>query len=479
MFSSLWGDDFIVKSEQVEAKKAIKKINKPKDVNNSVESALKSKKTSIYERLDIISENVKKILGRYDSQTTILTTKDEYVSYIDKAIQNGVIAVDTETNNSLEPITCKLMGLCLYTPGMKAAYIPVNHTNVDNGERLDWQLIEEDIAEQLNRLSCVKVIMHNGKFDYEVIKCTTGVELEIYWDTMIAAKVLDENERSAGLKQQYIEKIDSTVEKYSIDHLFKGVEYAVVNPNIFALYAATDSMMTYKLYMWQKEQFEIKGNERIYNLFLNIEMPIVKVAAEMELTGVEVDQDYSKRLSTKYHKQLDEIESRIAVELDKLSPTINKWRLTDEANYHPPKSTGDGLSKSKSEQLENPVNVASPVQLAILIYDVLGTKVIDKKSPRGTGEDILKKIDLPICNLILEHRGVTKLLNTYIDSIPTLVTPKTGRVHTHFNQYGAATGRFSSSDPLNLQNIPSSNKEIRLMFKAKDGYTFVGSDYSL
>ena len=213
-------------------------------------------------------------------------------------------------------------------------------------------------------------------------------------------------------------------------------------------------------------------------LFHEVEMPIVKVAAEMELTGVEVDQDYSKRLSTKYHKQLDEIESRIAVELDKLSPMINKWRLTDEANYHPPKSTGDGLSKSKNEQLENPVNVASPVQLAILIYDVLGTKVIDKKSPRGTGEDILKKIDLPICNLILEHRGVTKLLNTYIDSIPTLVTLKTGRVHTHFNQYGAATGRFSSSDPLNLQNIPSSNKEIRLMFKARDGYTFVGSDYS-
>ena len=143
--------------------------------------------------------------------------------------------------------------------------------------------------------------MHNGKFDYEVIKCTCGVKLDMYWDTMIAAKVLDENERSAGLKQQYIEKIDPSIEKYSIDHLFKGVEYAVVKPEVFALYAATDSMMTYKLYMWQKERFEIKGHERIYNLFLNIEMPIVEVAAEMELTGVEVDQEYSKRLSEKYH----------------------------------------------------------------------------------------------------------------------------------------------------------------------------------
>jgi DNA polymerase-1 len=153
--------------------------------------------------------------------------------------------------------------------------------------------------------------------------------------------------------------------------------------------------------------------------------------------------------------------------------------MTKDANEHPPKAKGEGLAKSKSEQLDTPVNIASPTQLAILLYDVLGTKVVDKKSPRGTGEDILKKIDLPICSLILEHRGLMKLLNTYIDSIPTLVTPKTGRVHTHFNQYGAATGRFSSSDPLNLQNIPSHNKEIRLMFKAKDGYTFVGSDYSL
>ena len=112
------------------------------------------------------------------------------------------------------------MGLCLYTPGLNNAYIPVNHTDLQ-GNKFDWQVTEEDIQEQLLRLSSVKILMHNGKFDYQVLYCTCGVKLDIYWDSMVAAKILDENEKSAGLKQQYIDKIDSSIEKYSIDKLFK------------------------------------------------------------------------------------------------------------------------------------------------------------------------------------------------------------------------------------------------------------------
>ena len=347
------------------------------------------------------------------------------------------------------------MGLCLYTPGMRACYVPVNHVDTDTGERLDWQLTEQDLAEQLLRLKDTKILMHNGKFDYQVIKCTCGVELKIYWDSLIAAKILDENEKSAGLKQQYIDKIDNTVEKYSIEHLFKGVEYAVVDPALFTLYAATDSLMTYKLYEWQWNKLNQKGNEKLLNLMFEVEMPVEIVAAEMELTGVEVDLDYSKRLSDKYHKKLDEIQKKIDVELIRLEPQIEAWRLTKEANQRPSASEEDfdankPLKKTKSEQLQSPVNVASPTQLSILLYDVLKVGVVDKKTPRGTGEDVLKQIDLPICNLILEYRGVYKLLSTYIDAIPQLVDPTTGRVYTHFNQYGAATGRFSSSEPLNL-----------------------------
>lgn len=465
---SLWGDDFIVvKSEPKEAKKTIKKISQPKDPSSVVTKAVKSKTVSLHEKLAIITENVKKILGRYAENTQVIKTRAELTSYIDKALENGIIAVDTETNNSLQPITCKLMGPCLYTPGLKNAYIPINHVNPNTGERLDWQLTEQDVREELERILNIKVIMHNGKFDYQVIKCTTGVEVVPYWDTFIGARILDENERSAGLKQQYIEKIDPSVEKYSIDHLFEDIEYAVVDPEIFALYAATDSFMTYKLYLWQLEQFMIPDHKRIYDLFMNVEMPIVEVAAEMELAGIEIDTEYAKLLSAKYHKQLDLIDKQIEEEVKKYDETVAKWRLTESANYHPPKKTGEGVGKSKSEQLENPINMSSPTQLAILLYDVLETPVVDKKSPRGTGEEILNKIKLPLCDLILERRGLLKLIDTYVDKFPQIILPETGRLHAHFLQLGAGTGRFSSADP-NLQNIPSHRKDIRLMFKAGD-----------
>ena len=476
MVDSLWGEEFIIKSEPKEVKKIIKKISQPKDPSQSITRAVKSKTLSIQDKLAIITENVKKILGKYADNTLVIRTREQLTNYIDTAIKNGIIAVDTETNNSLQPITCKLMGPCLYTPGLKNAYVPLNHVNPNTLERLDWQLTEQDIYEELSRLTNTKVVMHNGKFDYQVIKCTTGVKMDIYWDTMIGARILDENEL-AGLKQQYIEKIDPSIQKYSIDHLFEGVEYAVVDPEIFALYAATDSFMTYELYKWQKDQFELEDNQRIYKLFTDVEMKVIEVAAEMELAGIEIDKEYSQRLSAKYHKKLDAIDEKINKEVQQYDAQVAEWRLTEDANYKPPKKKGEGFGKSKSEQLESPINLSSPSQLAILIYDVLKHPSVDKKSPRGTGEEILEKIKLPFCKLILERRGLLKLINTYIDKLPECVLPETGRLHAHFNQVGAGTGRFSSSDP-NLQNIPSHEKSIRLMFKAAKGHVLVGSDFS-
>ena len=483
MVDSLWGDEFVIKSEPKEVKKIIKKIAQPKDPSQTVVKAVKSKSISIQEKLALITENVKKILGKYADNTLVIRTRKQLTEYIDAAIKNEVIAVDTETNNSLVPITCKLMGPCIYTPGQKNAYIPLNHVNCLTGERLEWQLTEQDIHEEFSRLlnNNVQIIMHNGKFDYQVLKCTIDLEMNIDWDTMIGARILDENEL-AGLKQQYIEKIDPSIQKYSIDHLFEGVEYAVVDPEIFALYAATDSYMTYELYKWQKDQFAIEENFKLFNLFKSVEMPVIKVAAEMELAGIEIDAEYSKRLSDKYHKKLDIIDEKIAEAVSQYDAEVAAWRLTEDANFHPISKKANKFGefveqKSKNEQLESPINLASPSQLAILIYDVLKHPVVDKKTPRGTGEEILEKIKLPFCKLILERRGLLKLINTYIDKLPECVLPETGRLHAHFNQVGAGTGRFSSSDP-NLQNIPSHEKSIRLMFKASDGHVLVGSDFS-
>lgn len=461
LMSNLWGAAFEV--NKVSTKKVLEKTAKPKQVEIVPnDRLLKSKKVSDKDKIKLIRQEVTRVLGSYTENTLVIKSYDEFKSYVDKAIANGVVAVDTETNNSLDPISCKLMGLCLYTPGEKNAYIPVNHVDIDTKEKLSWQVTEEQIKEQLSRLTKTKIIMHNGKFDYEVLKCTCDIALHIDWDTMIGAKVLNELER-AGLKQQYIDKIDPSIEKYSIEGLFEKMEYAVIDPELFALYAATDAFMTYKLYEYQNEQFQKPENSRLYSLFSTIEMPVVHVVAEMELTGVCIDAEYSKRLSEKYHKMYDELEKEVADELAKYDTMIANWRLTPEANE---KEIKNGKpQKSKNEQLETPVNIASPTQLAILLYDILKVPVVDKKSPRGTGEPILKKIDLPICKLILQSRGLLKLINTYIDKLTECVSPVDGRLHAHFNQFGADTGRFSSSDP-NLQNIPSKSNEIRMMFTA-------------
>ena len=475
MSNSLWGEEFSVEKTPLQNKKIIDKINNPKDVKTTVEKVVKSKSASINEKLSLIYSEVERILGHYKENTQIIKTRGELHSYIDEAINNKVIAVDTETNNSLDPITCKLMGGCIYTPNRKNAYIPINHVNWQTNERLDWQLTEKDFAEELNRIKNIDIIMHNGKFDYEVIKCTCGVECIPTWDTMIGAKILNENELRAGLKEQYIDKIDKSQEKYSIDHLFEGIEYAVVAPEIFALYAATDPFMTYKLYEWQLNEYNKKDNQKLLYVLKNIEMPVVQVAAEMELTGVEIDKDYSNRLSVKYHRLVSDIDTKIYNEISKYSNEISKWRLSEDANYHANKN--GKVQKSKNEQLKDPIEVTSPTQLAILLYDIMKVPIIDKTKPRGTGEDILLKIDNPICKLILEKRGYEKLVNTYIDKLPAIVSEKDNRLHAHFNQVGTDTGRFSSSDP-NLQNIPSHNKEIRMMFKASEGCVFCGSDFS-
>ena len=435
---SLWGDDFSIKNTKEADLELLEKTKKPLKVVSS-EKSLKSKKTSIEDKLAIIREEVLRILGGYAENTIVIKTKQQLIDYIDKSIQNGIISVDTETDNSLDPITCKLMGPCIYTPGQKNAYIPINHINYVTGERLDWQLTEEDVAEQFKRLENTPIIFHNGKFDYEVIKCTTGVPLKIYWDTMIGARMLNENER-AGLKEQYIAKIDPSIEKYDIEHLFSGIEYAIVDPEIFALYAATDAFMTYKLYEWQLKQFNLPDNKRIFDVFKNVEIPVITVAAQMELDGVEIDKEYATRLSEKYHKKSEELDKLIETELKKYDSVIAQWRLTPDANYHPPKKAGSGEGKSKAEQLDDPVSISSPTQLAILIYDVLQYKSVDKKMPRGTGEDILVKLNekyqIPLCDLILQKRGLEKLIGTYIDKLPECVSPKDGRLHAQFNQLG-------------------------------------------
>jgi DNA polymerase-1 len=219
-----------------------------------------------------------------------------------------------------------------------------------------------------------------------------------------------------------------------------------VEISIVAEYAAEDADITLKLKNILKE--EIKNNN-LTTLFYEIECPLIYVLADMEWTGVRLDLKALEELSCQYSDELKKIEKEII------------------------------------EMAGVDFNINSPKQIGEVLFDRL--KIVDKpkKTKTGqykTGEEELEKIRSkhPIISKILEQRGVKKLLTTYIDAFPLLVNPKTGKVHTSFNQTVAATGRLSSTDP-NLQNIPirdERGKELRRVFIPDDGCLFVSSDYS-
>ena len=418
----LFGEEFEITLEKPDIKDILKRAEGELSEADA-KKVLKSKSITLQERLSFISENVLRVLGRQKLNIKVVTNIDEFSAYIDAALEVGCIAVDTETNNSTDAYTCQIMGLCLYVPGKKQIYVPINHTNVDTNERLSYQLTEKDIKEQLSRLvispNKPNIIMHNGKFDYEVLKCTCGLQLAPTWDTLVAARIIDENvfaDKKVSLKYIYTTYIDPTQTKYSIDALFEGTPYRYVDPDIFALYAATDSLMTYRVYEWEMEYFNKPENAEQLKLMEQIEIPSVEVTAETELYGVEIDQEEGKRLKIKYDKQLEELDTQIAQELDNLKDLISAWRLSYYANsrgkiyqsskskmslqkaeetytFQDEKGRKYKLGKPMISQLEDPINLASPTQLAILFYDILLRQPADPKNPRATGEDEIKFLD--------------------------------------------------------------------------------------
>lgn len=499
--------------------------------------------SELFETLKEIEKEVLRVLGRHKSNVEIITNAETLYNYVSACINAGVIAIDTETNNSLDPLTCKLIGLCLYAPGIKQAYIPINHRDPITKNRLPKQLTEEAVNKELKRIldSGITIVMHNGKFDYEVLKCTCDICVEPHWDTMVAARLLNENE-NYGLKNLYVTKIDSTQESYKIESLFKNVQYADVKPEIFALYSATDPYMTYKLYEYQQQQ--MKNEPKIYKLFLETEMPLVVIVAEMELCGALVDLEYCEKLKNKYETKLNTIDQGLETEILKIQPLIDGWRISDKGQEReiifpgtkdlkelsqkelqrkfPMVNPNNGLrykyGKTYTDQLKEPIKLSSPKQLAILLYQVLEAPVVNSRKPTGTGKGIIEaisqlaetalkyaKTDVDsvwlikqtalknICMLLTERRKVEKLLTTYLNPIPKLASHwDDGKVRFHLNQLGARTGRFTSGGNwnfyenefpvvlpgMNAQNLPSENHEIRLIFKAEPGRIFVGGDIS-
>lgn len=395
-------------------KSKIAKVNSPA---KSSKKQLSS--NTLLDKLEVIKIQSQQYLGKYQEKVSVVRSKSELTEYIDRCVEQGVCALDTETTG-LDPLTEQVVGVCLYTPGQKAVYIPVLHRSYMTGDLLPNQLTKDDLRVELARLKPLKIVMHHAKFDIRMVKHNIGVLLPCYWDTMLATRVLNENAKSAALKYQYATNIEGHEPEYDYDTLFRGIDYRDVPIELAAMYAAVDPLITYELFKFQENEINKPENAGMKNILLDIEMPLLPCIVEQEDTGVCIDTELAAKLSMEYHSKLDIIEAEVHEELKNYAQQIRQYRILNPDN-----------------KLEDPISVTSPVQLAILLYDIIKVPAADPKKPRGTGEEILKKINLPICDKILEYRGVQKLLTTYIDKLPAVANTKTKRIHASFNQIGA------------------------------------------
>lgn len=426
---------------------------------------------SLSDRIANMKRLVEENLGEYKGRYFCIREEQELVNYINSCIDFGYCALDTETTG-LNPMLDDIVGFSLYTPnnGRGAVYIPINHIDYITNEKVSNQLSKEICKEQLQRLidNNVKIIMFNAKFDIRVIRHQIGVYLTAYWDGYIAQKLLNENEPENGLKalhKKYVLKGEK--DAFAFSDLFDDIKFNLVPISTGYIYAARDAEVTYELYKYQEEFLDPiyqkcvdKDLLDVAKVYREIEMPLINVVADMEDNGIKVDIDYLHKLSEKYNKLLVEKEAKFYKLCDKYNDKIEAYRQANPDN-----------------KLSSMINIASPTQIAILLYDILGEKPVLRQPARGTGEEVLKAINNEFCKAILEYREVAKLISTYIDKMEAIINPNDGKVHCIFNQYGAKTGRFSSQDP-NMQNIPSGNKEIRKMFVADDNCLLMSSDYS-
>ena len=353
---------------------------------------------------------------------------------------NEILSLDTETT-STNAIDAELVGLSFSVTENEAFYVPIPPEQ-------DKALKIVNIFKPLYEDSKIQKVGQNIKYDLSVL-ANYGVTLKgDMFDTMIAHYLLQPELRH---NMDYMAEVYLNYKTIHIEELIgpKGKKQGSMrdlNPEDIYEYACEDADITLKL----KNILEPKLKENgIWNLFHDIEMPLVSVLAEMEMNGVRIDTTSLQETSTILSKRINDIEKDI-------------YTLAGEE-----------------------FNISSPKQVGEILFGKM--KIIEKPKKTKTGqyvtsEEVLQQLKnkSEIVGKILEHRGLKKLLNTYVDALPKLINPRTGHIHTSFNQTVTATGRLSSSDP-NLQNIPvrgEEGKEIRRAFIPEEGCLFFSADYS-
>jgi len=403
-------------------------------------------------------------------------TLDDYVGEI---IENGVCGLDVETNG-LDTIHDDIVGVCLYTPGQKSIYVPLNHRSNLTKQRIKQQVDPKDMAMLLEEMidGGVQFVYHNAKFDMKSIYWQLHVKMpNPMWDTFIASNLLNENE-SHSLKVLHAEYVreDPNAELAKFNELFKGIPFSLIPPDVAYMYAAYDPLQTYELYQFQEkyltagtEECSSCNLERVGEVYRNIELPLISVLFDMEVYGVALDEDKLAEIREDFTSKMEQAEHEFNDCVQEYAEGIEDLRATNFEQYR--KLTMDAKGNVT-------VSISSSIQLAILFYDILGLKSNDAKSPRGTGVDIVSSWDSPVAKAVLKYRKYAKLVSTYTTLDEHLAKPD-NRIHTNFKQYGAKTGRMASEAP-NLQNIPSRGEGaiVRQVFSASPGHYIIGSDYS-
>jgi DNA polymerase I len=355
---------------------------------------------------------------------------------------NHPVAWDTETTD-LEPRNANLVGIgcCWGKETNSMAYIPVGH---ETGDNLELELVLIKLKPILESATYPKVLQ-NAKFDRLVFK-NQGISLQgVVFDTMLASYVLnpDSSHNLTDLSSRYLSIVPQSYD----DLVPKGRSIANISIALVAEYCGMDVWSTYRLHSILTA--ELAAAPRLLALLQDIEIPLEPILAEMEDRGINIDAEYLQKLSLVLAEDLAKIE---------------------EQTY--------ALAGEK-------FNLGSPKQLAQILFEKLqlDTKGIRQtKSGYSTDVNTLEKLQgkHEVVDLILQHRTFSKLKSTYVDALPALIHPKTGRVHTDFNQAVTSTGRLSSSHP-NLQNIPirtEFSRQIRRAFIPAPGWILAAVDYS-
>ncbi|BBB33057.1 DNA polymerase I [Thermotomaculum hydrothermale] len=376
-----------------------------------------------------------------EKEYVLIDTIEKLKEFIKILQKQKFVAFDTETCN-LDIVSPKLAGISFSFEKNKGYYIPLIS---ENKEILPTQTVISLLKPVLENEK-IKKCGHNLKYDYQVLK-GHGIEVKgIEDDSMILSYLLNSNLRQHNLDDAARDYLDYTTIKYKELTEDKKLSFCDLPAEKVYKYSSEDSDVALQLTNLLKNKVKELNMEDLYK---NIEMPLVKILAEMELNGVLVDRDFLEKLSKEFEEKLKKLEMEIF----------------EEAGCQ--------------------FNINSPKQLGEVLFEKLQLPVLKKTKKTksySTSHEILEQLanDFKIARLIVDYRKFGKLKSTYVDALPKLIHPKTGRIHTSYNQTVTATGRLSSSNP-NLQNIPARTEEgkrIREAFIAPEGYKLISADYS-